>query len=120
MALIKCPECGNRISDKAESCPYCGCPRQYFFDSPKPSSFDYGQLKNALIMFSSEWRSLFSSSRYIPKSAANKFFKAYEKYAEMLKNPLVQRYIQNNSKMVGFDYGQAQKFINCLESTINL
>lgn len=71
-------------------------------------------------MFSSEWRSLFSSSRYIPKSAANKFFKAYEKYAEMLKNPLVQRYIQNNSKMVGFDYGQAQKFINCLEKYYKL
>lgn len=24
MALIKCPECGNKISDKAESCPKCG------------------------------------------------------------------------------------------------
>ena len=26
MALIKCPECGREISDKAESCPHCGCP----------------------------------------------------------------------------------------------
>ena len=24
MALIKCPECGETISDKAESCPHCG------------------------------------------------------------------------------------------------
>lgn len=24
MALIKCPECGNTISDKAKSCPHCG------------------------------------------------------------------------------------------------
>lgn len=24
MALIKCPECGNEISDKAASCPHCG------------------------------------------------------------------------------------------------
>lgn len=24
MALIKCPECGRDISDKAESCPHCG------------------------------------------------------------------------------------------------
>lgn len=24
MALIKCPECGKQISDKAESCPNCG------------------------------------------------------------------------------------------------
>ncbi len=26
MALIKCPECGKEISDKAVSCPSCGCP----------------------------------------------------------------------------------------------
>ncbi len=24
MALIDCPECGHRISDKAQSCPNCG------------------------------------------------------------------------------------------------
>lgn len=26
MALIKCPECGKEISDKAHACPNCGCP----------------------------------------------------------------------------------------------
>ena len=26
MALIKCPECGKEISDKAGACPHCGCP----------------------------------------------------------------------------------------------
>lgn len=26
MALIKCPECGKEISDKAVACPNCGCP----------------------------------------------------------------------------------------------
>lgn len=26
MALIKCPECGKEISDKAGKCPYCGYP----------------------------------------------------------------------------------------------
>lgn len=26
MALIKCPECGKEISDRAASCPNCGCP----------------------------------------------------------------------------------------------
>ncbi len=28
MALINCPECGNSISDKANSCPKCGFPIQ--------------------------------------------------------------------------------------------
>lgn len=32
MALIKCPECGQMISDKAESCPKCGYQMQ---DSPE-------------------------------------------------------------------------------------
>ncbi len=26
MALIKCPECGKEVSDKAQSCPNCGFP----------------------------------------------------------------------------------------------
>lgn len=30
MALIKCPECGKEISDKAEACPNCGCPSSEF------------------------------------------------------------------------------------------
>ncbi len=28
MALIKCKECGNKISKEAEICPQCGAPRK--------------------------------------------------------------------------------------------
>ena len=28
MALIKCKECGNKISKEAESCTQCGAPRK--------------------------------------------------------------------------------------------
>lgn len=28
MALIKCPECGNEVSDRAVACPHCGYPMQ--------------------------------------------------------------------------------------------
>ena len=24
MAILKCPQCGNKVSDKAEKCPHCG------------------------------------------------------------------------------------------------
>lgn len=39
MSLIKCPECGKMISDKAESCPHCGCPHSAFhaLDETKPA-----------------------------------------------------------------------------------
>lgn len=30
MALIKCPECGEQISDKAPACIHCGCPASEF------------------------------------------------------------------------------------------
>ncbi len=26
MSMINCPECGKEISDKADTCPNCGCP----------------------------------------------------------------------------------------------
>ena len=38
MALIKCPECGTEVSDKAEKCPKCAYPI-------KPAS-NISQLKN--------------------------------------------------------------------------
>lgn len=28
MALIKCPECGGLVSDRAKKCPHCGCPME--------------------------------------------------------------------------------------------
>lgn len=31
MALIKCTECGNMVSDKADRCPHCGCPVSVIF-----------------------------------------------------------------------------------------
>ena len=30
MALIDCPECRKKISNKAEYCPNCGLPKKYF------------------------------------------------------------------------------------------
>ena len=30
MALLKCPDCGKMVSERATSCPECGCPREYF------------------------------------------------------------------------------------------
>lgn len=44
MALINCPECGKEISDKAASCPNCGCPMsrmpRELSEHEKPKMFD--------------------------------------------------------------------------------
>jgi ribosomal protein L7/L12 len=49
MALIKCPECSNEISDKAIACPKCGYPLPPA-SQPQPSdSFLQAKIKQALI-----------------------------------------------------------------------
>ena len=39
MALIKCPECNRQVSNRAESCPNCGCP---ISSSKIPTNDDQG------------------------------------------------------------------------------
>ena len=53
MALVNCPECGNEISDKAQSCPKCGYPiaciikKERFKRIFDPSSFSGANITNA-------------------------------------------------------------------------
>jgi DNA helicase-4 len=123
MALIKCPECEKQISDKAESCPNCGLPKQYFTPSVDTNSNteedinykDIKDIKGILINFSDKWRSMFSAARYIAKSEEKAFINEYSKYIEILRNPLVQGYIQNNHKKIGFDHSQVQSFLNHMD-----
>ncbi len=35
MALIECPECGKKISEKANACPNCGNPMKRSKSEPK-------------------------------------------------------------------------------------
>ena len=44
MALIHCPECGNTVSDKAQSCPVCAYP----IASSNPSGTVYIKIANGL------------------------------------------------------------------------
>ena len=34
MALVKCPECYNAISDRCSACPHCGCPTRLLPTDP--------------------------------------------------------------------------------------
>jgi hypothetical protein len=46
MALINCPECNKKISDKAFACPGCGCPTNISYEYcalQNTSDFDYPQ-----------------------------------------------------------------------------
>lgn len=43
MALITCPECGGKISDKAETCIHCGYPLKKYTEY-----IDYKQIINEI------------------------------------------------------------------------
>lgn len=75
MALINCPECGKEISDKAASCPNCGCPikktdqeekRIVTFDEAFDSNFiskiNPGAAKKAKMMIGANESVLFASN----------------------------------------------------------
>lgn len=32
MSLVKCPDCGKMVSERALTCPDCGCPSEYFIE----------------------------------------------------------------------------------------
>ena len=42
MALIKCPECGKDVSDKAKACPKCGYPIAEYVNGDIPSEESEG------------------------------------------------------------------------------
>lgn len=47
MAMIKCPECGQAVSDKARSCPNCGNPIDTKVYCPKCGSSDVHVISGA-------------------------------------------------------------------------
>lgn len=48
MALVKCIECSNLVSDKAETCPKCGCPTNISIQAVKDKqALQQEQIENA-------------------------------------------------------------------------
>lgn len=60
MALIKCPECGKEISDKAKTCINCGCP----LSEMNPSGEVRIKMPNNVV---DGWSGLLSSKRAVVK-----------------------------------------------------
>ena len=51
MALIKCPECGKEISDKASNCPNCGCPIEQKSKIEEPENkIEKNQIEEKIVM----------------------------------------------------------------------
>jgi hypothetical protein len=67
MALIKCPECKQEVSDKATACPGCG------FAKPKRQEFGCGTLILAgiiIVVFTSMFKSCFGNDDQYKNSSS--------------------------------------------------
>ncbi|MGE5417449.1 MAG: UvrD-helicase domain-containing protein [Acidobacteriota bacterium] len=120
MALINCPECENRISDKAERCPHCGLPSSFFMlqitkrevispELTQESNVDFSTIGNALISFDRDYSSYFSSNHYISNKEKESIKAIYGSYFECLNNQLIYNYILNNATSI--DLTMAKSFL---------
>ena len=122
MALIKCPECKNSISNKAEKCPHCGVPASYFADLGKElevasaSQLDYKNLGNILISFDSDYCKTFGADNYITHRDAEKIRSTYGTYLDTLSNDLIFRYVCNNAGKFRVDIELLKSFVRKMQT----
>ena len=115
MALIKCPECQNSISDKAAKCPHCGLPAEYFdaqsVESEKNNDIDYKSIANIIISFDKDYIDLFSDSHYITHREQDYMHTTYGEYYVSLKNKLIFQYVCNNASSLRIDIDSLKRFL---------
>ena len=118
MALIRCPECGNSISDKAELCPHCGLPAAYFSAAQagppvsRNQKLDYQNIGNLLLSFNRDYTALFSEDHYISHRDREKLRDTYGKYYRELKNKLIFQYVCNHAATFRVDIDALKRFLS--------
>ena len=122
MSLIRCPECGKSISDKAEKCPYCGLPASYFSTSSQDlngreaEDMDYQDLSNVLLSFQRDHAAFFSPEHYISHRDEQRLREIYEKYSASLSNKLIFQYVCNNASALRIDIDVLRRFLRQMET----
>lgn len=112
MPLIKCPDCEKMISDRVESCPFCGCPSSFFLPEKKEPSIpnnsesmkqkDVDSLKNDTSMIKPEETIDFRIGSYIlkyPKGSEKyaAFFGGYLQLADIAYEEMLKLYREADS-----------------------
>lgn len=113
MALIKCPECGKQISDKAKNCPSCGIPAAYFHvthENPN-TDFDYANIGNIIIAFDQDYCSFFGPGHYITSREHSYLNNTYGDYYKTLKNKMIFHYVCNNASNLRIDIESLKAFL---------
>ena len=108
MPLILCPECNNKISDRAESCPHCGLPAKYFGtsankDNTANTSLDLSILRNDLISFDHSYQIYFGTNHYITARELTNLKASFKKWFEQLSVKAVYDYCKENAPRFSVD-----------------
>ncbi|QSX09521.1 UvrD-helicase domain-containing protein [Alkalibacter rhizosphaerae] len=114
MPLILCPECENKISDRAESCPHCGLPSKYFgtsvaaddtkIEAESSQPIDLTAFRNTLIAFDHSYQTFFGSEHYITARELAGLKAAFGSWAEKLKDKTAYLYCKENAHHYAVDF----------------
>lgn len=128
MPLITCPECQNKISDRAEACPNCGLPAKYFnastalhdvkVETKLTQSLDLAALRNTLIAFDHSYQAFFSSNHYITARELAMLQSAFSIWAEQLQDKTLYSYCKENAPKYAVDFGTVNICLRRYESLI--
>jgi len=112
MPLIFCPECNNKISDRAESCPHCGLPAKYFGTSANKdntakttvnTSLDLSMLRNDLISFDHSYQTFFGVNHYLSARELTNLKASFKEWVEQLSVKEVYDYCKENASRFSVD-----------------
>ncbi len=88
MSLIECPECNNRISDKAMACPYCGLPSEFLQTGEADYKYNANEILPKPAELIEKLRNMLDLDEYIPEGSREKTLAEYEAVVNRLKSPL--------------------------------
>lgn len=71
MAMIKCDECGKDVSDKAKTCPNCGCPIDTKIYCPVCGSDEVQPISTASKVFSTWMWGRFAANKVLNNYQCN-------------------------------------------------
>jgi DNA helicase-4 len=124
MALIDCPECSGKISDKAPSCPHCGLPASYFIKSKQATEIkDSDSIQNyaietdinkVLLQFIKESNLLFNKDRYITLQEERAITNKYQRYVGNLPEIDLSQAIETLSNTLQTEPEEIGKNLDCL------
>jgi DNA helicase-4 len=122
MPLMLCPECNNKISDRAESCPHCGLPAKYFDMSTKQDNttaniiFDLSSFRNVLISFDHSYQTFFGAGHYITARELSNMKASFKIWVEQLSLKSVYDYCKENASRFSVDMGMVNTYLRRYET----